>query len=137
MCYEWHKSNPHGVTNFMSWVEAQLKIMQEKAPAQYDPTKYKVVRNNIDLDFSPDNCSLSTNDASCQKRITSVLNFNIVVNLRKYKKLNPSASLSEMRKLFNHSIENISRALRGITWSNVDSVETPVESIKQQRKKHE
>lgn len=117
----WSKENPEGLNNFTMWVEEQLKEIPELRDVEY-----RVIRSDLTKDYGPHNCFLGTVQAATQKRMTSVLNEQLVVDMRKYKRANPDASLAMMEKLFNQHYVNISRCLRGITWNSVDHIEAPI-----------
>lgn len=117
----WSADNPEGFLNFSRWVETEM--LKDPVLAK---TNFKITRMDLDLDYSPSNCRMASARAVCQNRATSVLDTDTVVAMRRYKKSNPDATLSEMELVFQHEHVNISRALRGITWSSVNVIEAPV-----------
>lgn len=119
--YIWSKENMLGLVNFGNWVEEQLRKQPE-----FIGTDFKVGRVNINENYGPSNCVLTSAVKICQNRITSVLTFDLVVAMRKHIKAYPETTLLEMAVKFDHdSIVNISRAVRGVSWKNVNSTESP------------
>ena len=119
----WSIRTEAGYDDFHIWVEAELK----KHPELIDQA-FKVGRKDITKDFSPENCLLGTNETVCQNRSHTTLTFEKVVEIRQYGKANPTITLRTMADIFKQTLPNISRCLRGITWSNVDAVEEPLKS---------
>lgn len=117
----WAQDNPDGFFNFVKWIEAKLVEKPELKDAEY-----RIIRIDLKKDYGPDNCKLGTQQAATQHRVTSVLTEELVIKMRRYKRANPDASLTGMEKLFEQSYVNISRALRGITWSSVNHIEPPI-----------
>ena len=117
----WHHDNPEGLENFGKWVEGKLA----EAPDVRD-TEYRITRNDRSKHYGPDNCRLATAQEVCQNRFTSVLTADLVIKMRRHKRANPDCSLAEMEKLFDQTYVNISRCLRGITWSSVNHIELPI-----------
>lgn len=121
MSKDWYPDNPEGLKNFSIWAETELKKLPKQARRLA-----RVTRKNKEKDFSPENCELVAAVKVCQKRATSVLDADTVIAMRRYRKEFPNSTLEEMEAKFNHSQVNISRAIRGITWSNVNELEAPV-----------
>jgi hypothetical protein len=117
----WSQENPEGLNNFAAWVEEKLKEKPELRDIEF-----RIIRSDLTKDYGPNNCILGTPQAATQHRVTSVLNEDLVITMRRHKRANKDASLAEMEKLFGQSQVNISRALRGITWSSVDHIEPPI-----------
>ncbi len=119
----WSPSNPDGSRNFIRWLQEQL----DKKP-ELRKLGFMLHRRNVNSNFGPGNCALGDKAAVTQIRTTGVLTFNMVVAMRKYKRANPAASLSQLQRVFDTkvSINNISRALRGTCWANVNVVEAPI-----------
>lgn len=130
----WAQDNPDGFSNFVKWIESQLVEHPELKDAEY-----RIIRQDLKKDYGPNNCRLGTQQAATQHRVTSVLNEALVIEMRRYKRANPDASLTGMEKLFGQSYVNISRALRGITWSSVNHIEPPIPKFgsTEQEKHHE
>ncbi len=117
----WCANNPEGLANYCKWVNEQL----EKHP-EFKNSEFRVARIQSELNYGPGNCVLMSHVDITRHRISSVLNVSVVVEMRRYKKANPHASLAEMEIKFKFSQANISRALRGISWSNADELEAPL-----------
>jgi hypothetical protein len=122
MAREWAPCNPFGLANFGEWVEKQLAIQPE-----FKGVDFKVTRKDINKDYTPTNCFLALAVKVCQNRATNVLNEELVIKMRRYKRLHPDATLFDLAAKFEHDSQvNISRCLRGITWSSVNSIEPPI-----------
>lgn len=118
----WHPNNKDGLYNFCNWVKEQLKINPK-----FQNTKFRITRKDINKNYGPTNCHLVAAVKVCQNRVTSVLNEKIVVDMRRYKRQNPEATLLDIAAKFEHDSEvNISRCLRGITWATVNEIEPPI-----------
>lgn len=127
---EWAPENPQGLYNYAKWITAELVKFPEMVG-----TDFRVLRLDVTKDYGPDNCQLATHTEITRKRISTILNVNVVVEMRRYKKQNPSATLADMEALFHFSQANISRSLRGISWSNADVIEAPLPKQEPFRKK--
>jgi len=119
----WSPSNPEGSRNFIRWLQARLDEKPELAKLGF-----MLHRPNVNSNFGPENCELGDKALVTQSRTTGVLSFQMVVNMRKYKRANPAASLLQIQRVFDTKIStnNISRALRGACWANVNEVEPPI-----------
>lgn len=119
--YIWSPENPYGLINFGLWVEERLLE---------DPTlrntNFKVGRIDVTKGYGPGNCILTTPAKVCQNRTTSVLNEKLVIQMRRYIKTFPNSTLTDIAAKFEHDcIANISRCIRGISWSSVNEIEPP------------
>lgn len=117
----WSHLNEKGLVNFSKWVEKELA----KQPAMVKVC-FQVTRKDLKKNYGPNNCKLVIPAVVSQSRFNNVLTFEIVVAMRQYKKKNPSATLATMELAFDQHQVNISRALRGVTWSNVNETEAPI-----------
>lgn len=124
--FVWNPCNPDGVKNFLTWVDYEVAIYLFLHP-QHKKHKLEVGRKDVMKNFAPTNCEIRVLGDSTHFRRTGALTFDIVVEMRQYKRRNPEATLTEMAHLYGQSIENISRAIRGITWAIVNSTEPPLE----------
>lgn len=134
----WHPANPLGVKNFLSWLDQEVTIFWHQHPTETQ-RKIEVARRDVTKNYAPENCLIRfVGETSCFRR-SSVLTAEVVIEMRRYKKRNPDATMSEMALIFNATIENISRAIRGITWGRVDHIEAPLpkyeDRVKQQKQK--
>jgi hypothetical protein len=126
----WHPDNPAGLDNYANWINAELL----KHP-ELNKEEFRVARIKQDKNYGPDNCHLITHVDITRDRITTVLCVDKVVEMRRFKKENPGATLLEMEIKFGFSQANISRALRGVSWTNADKIEAPLPKFSQQDKK--
>lgn len=127
----WAQDNPEGLANFAAWVEEKLKEKPELRNIEF-----RIIRTDLKENYGPDNCVLGTPQAATQHRVTSVLNEELVISMRRHKRINPDASLAAMEKLFGQTYVNISRCLRGITWSSVNHIEAPIPKHGELYKEH-
>ena len=128
----WAHENPDGLSNYIEWINAELLKHPEFANSEF-----RVSRIKSELDYSPTNCQLMSHVDITRSRISSVMNVDVVVTMRRYKRANPGASLAEMEIKFGFSQANISRSLRGISWSNANEQEPPLpKQDKQEKQRH-
>lgn len=118
----WGPENPNGLFNYAKWVNEQLV----KHPEMVKTGHFRISRIKADQNYGPNNCHLVTHIDITRTRITSVLCVDKVVEMRRYKKAHPTCTLAEMEELFGFSQANISRSLRGLSWSNADKEEAPI-----------
>ncbi len=125
MCEEWDRRNPKGASNFIHWLDDEVhKLPEHKRNVFY------VVRRNQDEDYSPQNCFLADSTWLTCKRPDVVLSYDKVIELRQYKKSNPSVSVRKMCEIFDvDHVFTLSRCLKGITWAIVDAVEPPIKDL--------
>lgn len=123
VAHEWDRRNPNGFKNFVRWIEDELR----KRP-HLKSTPFKVARRFIDGDYGPRNCHLTTVKVANQNRTTAVLTAETVISLRQFIKANPKMTLTQVAMRFDVSLANLSRAARGVTWSNLNAVEPPIEA---------
>lgn len=121
----WSPFNIDGPANFIKWMEMEVAVFHHKHPTRIND-RIEVGRINVNKNFSPLNCEIRFLGHSTHNRRTSVLTVEKVTAIRQYKKQNKEASLSEIGKKFDQSPTNISRCLRGVTWSCVDATEPPI-----------
>jgi len=120
----WVNTNPKGLENFGNWVEIQFALKPEIAEIDY-----KIYRLDNAKDFSPDNCVIGSPQQAVQKRISTILDFDTVVELRRLKRRDPEISVRGLARLHNVTSTAMSSALRGLTWANVNAVEPPIKSL--------
>lgn len=125
---DWHPDNPQAVANFVDWFVDQVYLYRKEHGVDPDFRAIKFMRRKMDQDFSPTNCFLGDRILAVQSRTHGKLTFNLVVQLRRFKRANPKATLQLIRDTFDlkTSMSTISRALIGDGWSNVNTVEAPV-----------
>jgi len=122
----WHPENPQGFDNFCQWLEAELN----KKPAfKNDGVAFEVVRKDVTKNYGPGNCELEPKGAGAQNRTTSVLDIATVAEMRRRKRTTPLTSLTDFERETGVSAATISRALRGATWSAVDRLEPPLDTL--------
>jgi hypothetical protein len=122
----WDRRNPDGVVNFIIWVEEEL----EKLPEELRLKPFKITRIDDTKNFCPSNCTLVSTAVCCQKRRTSVINFEMAKEIRSYVKKNPTRSFREVAAIFD--LENaytVNRCVTGKSWKNVDKFEAPIQDI--------
>lgn len=124
VCQEWHHQNPQGVKNFITWCTQKYAEYQKLNPAH--DKEIIVCRIDQEKHFTPDNCELRVSGAQCSRRLNTVLTEEIVVAMRAYRRLNPDSMLTFICELFEVSLANGSRAIRGLTWKVVDHIEPPI-----------
>jgi hypothetical protein len=117
--WEWHKDNPEGLYNFLEWIETKLKEAG-------NPQKYVVILDDVSKNYGPGNCSLSNQQAAIQRRAMNCYTAEQVVEMRRYRLQRPHESLESMVEKFGGTFSSLSRALCGITYSNVDAIEPPL-----------
>lgn len=123
----WHRDNPDGLYNFLEWIETKLKEAD-------NPQKYIVTLNDMTKNYGPNNCSITTQQFAIQRRDMNSHSVDDVVAMRRLKRSNPEATLEDLVSLFGGKIWTISRALRGLSFSNADAIEPPLnpEEIRQE-----
>lgn len=124
----WHKDNPEGMYNFLEWLDNKLK-------EQNNPQKYTVTLDDRTKNYGPTNCSVSTQQAAVQRRAMNCYYAEQVVAMRRYKRADPDATLEDMVAVFGGTVSSLSRALMGVTYSNVDAIEPPIHDSKKTRPK--
>lgn len=121
----WHPDNPEGVANFLTWVDQQV----EKNPQLFevDPNaRFEVMRRDVDKNFSPNNCTIVAEGISAQNRRPGVLTAEEVIALRRRMKSEAGLTLTDLSLKTGHSLANLSRCLRGVTWAAVNDQEPPL-----------
>lgn len=121
---EWHRDSSTGFIHFSNWFNKNLQSLPKT-----NINRLRVTRINDALNFGPNNCILVPQQIVSQSIEQTVLSFELVVQLRQHKKTNPLDSTYKMSELFGVSPVNISRALRGVTWGNVNAVESPIITV--------
>lgn len=117
----WAPENPDALFNYAKWLNEELL----KHPEIVD-NAFRVARKDLTKNYGPDNCQLTTHADITRHRSTTVMDVEVVVAMRRFKRANPSTTLLEMEIKFGFSQANISRSLRGISWSNADVQEAPL-----------
>lgn len=120
---EWDRRNPKGAFNYVVWIEQQVATL----PADKQELPFLVSRKNKALPYSPENCCIVNATESSQNRSTVILNFELVADLRRFKRHYKEITLREMCTIFGiKHIYTLSRCLQGISWPNVNDVEPPL-----------
>lgn len=125
VCQEWHHHNPEGVKNFIDWCNARFVEYRRHNTPQSNKDVI-VCRIDQEKHFTPDNCELKECGSQCNRRPDNVLTKEIVINMRRYRRLNPDSTLTFICELFDVSLANGSRAIRGLTWKCANSEEPPI-----------
>lgn len=122
ICKSWHPDNSEGFNNFAKWFSNQLLKSTVK-----DKTKVRVTRKNKLGNYSPVNCIIVSCCVPVQNKSNVKLSFKLVKDMRDYARKNPTLPLRKIAEEFKQDCEiNLSRALRGITWKNVNEVSPPI-----------
>ena len=126
---DWHPNNPEAVANFVDWMEKKVYEYRKEHNKDPDMTKMRLIRTDVNKGFTPDNCILGERVESLQHRRHGRLSFDLVVQLRRFKRSNPKATLQLIQQTFapKAAMSTISRALIGDGWANVNPVEKPIE----------
>lgn len=120
---DWDRRNADGFKNFVNWIEDELR----KRP-QLRQSGFKLCRIEIDGDYGPKNCTLASAKVAAQHRTNAVMTADMVISIRRFIKENPQMTLTNVAIKFEVSLANLSRAARGRTWTNVNSIESPVKA---------
>lgn len=122
ICKSWHPDNKEGFNNFANWFSTQLLKL-----SIVDKSKVRVTRKNKQGNYSPANCVIVNCDVAVQCKKNVKFSFELVKQMRDYVRENPAVQLSEVSIKFDQPCQiNISRAIRGITWKNVNAVSPPI-----------
>lgn len=125
VCQNWHHDNPEGLQNFVAWFATREADYLKENPTHVGK-EIIVCRIDQKQHFTPDNCELVLNGAQQSRRAGTVLTEKIVIAMRAYRRLNPDVMLTFICDLFDVSLANGSRAIRGLTWKTVDPIEPPI-----------
>ena len=117
--WEWHKDNPNGLYNFLEWIETKLKEVG-------NPQKYIIALEDQTKNYGPSNCIITTQQHAIQRRAMNCYTSDQVVEMRKYARANPEATLEAIVAIYGGTISSLSQALTGTTYSNVDAIEPPI-----------
>ncbi|BDD79772.1 hypothetical protein [Burkholderia phage FLC9] len=117
--WEWHRDNPEGLYNFLEWLETKLKEAE-------NPQKYVVALQDQTKNYGPNNCILTTQQVAIQRRAMNRYTSDQVVEMRRYAKANPHATLEDIAAIYGGTTSSLSQALTGTTYSNVDALEPPI-----------
>lgn len=125
---DWHPDNPKAVENFVDWMTAQVYQYHKEHGQAPDMGKVRLIRQDVNLGFTPENCTLGERVVSLQGRRHGRLTFEKVVSLRRFKRANPKATLQLIKETFElkAAMSTISRALIGDGWANVNPIEAPI-----------
>jgi hypothetical protein len=126
--WEWNRDNPEGLINFLEWLETKLKEANS-------PQKYIVALIDKTKNYGPNNCWISNQQKAIQSREMNCFTSEQVVVMRRHARANPNHTLEEMVAIFGGSTSSLSRALTGVTYSNVDAIEPPIPYKKTTRPK--
>lgn len=122
---DWNPFNEDGLKNFLKWAEEEIEKFYEQHPnRRADPVE--VGRKDVNGNYGPGNCEIRFVGGFQLVRRTTILTGEKVVAMRRYRKVNPKVSLTAVAVMFDESISNTSRALRGDTWKSVNHIEPPV-----------
>lgn len=117
--WEWHRDNNLGLQNFLNWLTKQLQDLD-------NPEKYVVVLDDQSKNFGPNNCLIRTHQFAIQRRDMNAFSPDRVLEMRRYKRANPEATLEEMMALFGGSSSAVSRVLTGVDYANLNEIEPPI-----------
>lgn len=120
MCDDWHQDNPDGFFNYVAWLEQQ---------PNYEKLQHGqvVARRDVDKHYTPENCEIVPARIATQRKGTTRLTLEIVVETRKLLKDKPETSLDDLIRMHGFGSRTIwSNALRGKTWQNADLHEAPI-----------
>lgn len=130
VCEEWHPDNKEGFNNFANWFSTQLINLSIS-----DKSKIRVSRKDKKSNYGPLNCILITCCEAVQNKTNVTFTFDLVKNMRDYARLHPTAPLACIAAEFDQTcVINVSRALRGVTWKNVNESSPPVKKKLNQHK---
>jgi hypothetical protein len=132
----WSPNNPDGATNFIAWVEKEFS-KSTKRHCELIKINFRVCRRNVHGNFEPSNCHLVWDEEFSQRRCNSALNVRTVIRMRRYSKANPLVTFTKIAALFNQSIQNVSRAVTGVSWVNANKIEPPLVRRNSKRTKTE
>lgn len=121
--HAWHRDNPEGLYNFMEWLEIKLREAN-------NPAKYVIVLQDRTKNYGPTNCAIANQQLAVQSREMNRYDFDQVVAMRRFKRANPKATLEEIVQQFGGNIFSLSKALTGVTYSNVNTIEPPIPNQK-------
>jgi hypothetical protein len=116
---EWHRDNSQGLQNFIDWLTTQLAD-------HGNPEKYAVVLDDQAKHFGPSNCLVRSQQFAIQRRDMNAHSVTQVTEMRQYKRTHPEATLEDIVGLFGGTISSVSQALTGVTYSNLNDIEPPL-----------
>lgn len=116
----WHRSNPDGYENFASWFASELAKHQ-------DPQKRCLILLNGETQYGPKACMLVKRVELAQSNCKVTLIEEEVIALRALKRKQPELTLPALIETLGlgASIVTVSKALRGLTFANLDQREAP------------
>ena len=116
----WHRSNPDGYENFASWFASELAKHQ-------DPQKRCLILLSGHSEYGPKACMLVKRVELSQSNCTVTLIEEEVIALRALKRKQPELTLANLIDILGlgASLVTVSKALRGITFANLNHREAP------------
>lgn len=120
VCKQWHRSNPDGYDNFSMWFTSELAKHQ-------DPQKRCIILLSGRDVYSPDTCTLVKRVELAQSNCKVTLIEEEVIALRRLKRNQPDLTLNALIETLGlgASMVTVSKALRGVTFANLDQREAP------------
>jgi hypothetical protein len=117
--FAWHKDNPDGLINFLEWLDTKLQEAGQ-------PMKYIIALIDKTKNYGPTNCRISDQQKAIQSREMNCFTSEQVVVMRRHARANPEHTLEVMVAIFGGTTSSLSRALTGVTYSNVNALEPPI-----------
>jgi len=116
----WHRSNPDGYDNFAMWFANELAKHQ-------DPQKRCLILFAGETEYGPKSCALVKRVELTQSNCKVTLIEEEVIALRKLKREKPELTLNALIDTLGlqASMVSVSKALRGLTFANLDQREAP------------
>jgi hypothetical protein len=120
VCTQWHRNNPDGYDNFAAWFVSEMEKLK-------DPQKRCIVLKAGETVYGPTTCMLLRRVELAQSNSLVTLIEEEVIALRALKRRQPELKLTELiQKLsLRASVPTVSKALRGLTFANLDQREAP------------
>lgn len=120
VCAHWHRNNPDGYENFATWFASELARIG-------DPQKRCLVLLPEKKEYGPQTCVLVKRIELTQTNCKVTLNEEEVIALRALKREQPELTLNDLIDMLGlqASVVSVSKALRGLTFANLDRREAP------------